>query len=66
MRELYDRMENWQITNEKRLLSVSIQQDDRSFCCIALTNPTEVVITDSDGSATANVTHDGKLYVVTW
>jgi hypothetical protein len=47
MRDLYDSMENWQNTNHKRLLSVSIQQDGGRFCCIALTNPTEVVIVDT-------------------
>jgi hypothetical protein len=45
-RGLYDSMENWQNTNHKRLLSISIQQDDGKFCCIALTNPSEVFIVD--------------------
>ena len=49
MRGLYDCMETWQTTNQKRLLSISIQQDGGSFCCIALTNPTEVVITNTKG-----------------
>jgi hypothetical protein len=44
MRDLFDRMEKWQIANQKRLLSIDIQQDSGNFCCIALTNPTEVVI----------------------
>ncbi|HEY9766998.1 MAG TPA: hypothetical protein V6C71_00645 [Coleofasciculaceae cyanobacterium] len=39
-------MENWQNENHKRFLSTDIQQDGDMFCCIALTNPTEVVITD--------------------
>jgi hypothetical protein len=42
-------MEDWQKANNKRLLSVSIQQDGGKFCCIALTNPSEVVITDLSG-----------------
>jgi len=46
MRGLYDTMETWQAVNEKRLLSLSIERDDGMFCCIALTNPTEVVICD--------------------
>jgi hypothetical protein len=45
-RGLYDSMENWQNTNHKRLLSIGIQQDDGKFCCIALTNPSEVFIVD--------------------
>ena len=46
MRELFDRMEEWQIANQKRLLSISIQQDGGKFCCIALTNYLEVIIMD--------------------
>lgn len=49
MRGLYEAMENWQNANDKRLLSISVQQDGDTFCCIALSNPTEVVITSSDG-----------------
>jgi len=44
MRELYESIQNWQNENQKRLLSMSIQNDDGKFCCIALTNPSEVVI----------------------
>jgi hypothetical protein len=61
MRGLYDCMESWQNSNHKRLLSISIQQDDGKFCCIALTNPTEVVITDVTGRYHANVTPAGTL-----
>lgn len=64
MRELFDSMENWQNTNNKRLLSLSIQQDGGNFCCIALTNPTEVVITNASGSLTVGVTRDHEL--LTW
>lgn len=46
MRELYTEMEAWQLANQKRLQSVSVQKDGGHFCCIALTNPTEVVITN--------------------
>jgi hypothetical protein len=49
MRGLFESMEDWQNTNNKRLLSLSIQQDGGNFCCIALTNPTEVLITDLGG-----------------
>ena len=64
MRELFDSMENWQNTNNKRLLSVSIQQDGGKFCCIALTNPTEVVITSADGHYHATVKSYGSLSVI--
>jgi len=62
MRELYDCLQMWQDANHKRLLSISIQEDEGKFCCIALTNPTEVVITSLDGKRHANVTETGTLY----
>ena len=55
MRELYDCMQAWQEANRKRLLSISIQEDEGKFCCIALTNPSEVVITSPDGRRQAEV-----------
>ena len=55
MRELYNLMEDWQNANQKRFHSVSIERDGDGFCCIALTNPTEVVITDSAGGEQAQV-----------
>jgi hypothetical protein len=53
MRGLYDSMEEWQQANNRRLLSVSVQPDGGNFCCIALTNPTEVVISSADGKHVA-------------
>jgi hypothetical protein len=50
MRELYDCMTEWQVANRKHLLSVCIQQDRGLFCCIAVSGPTEVIITDSEGT----------------
>lgn len=44
VRELYENMQRWQEAEDKRLLSVSIQLDGNKYCCIALSNPTEVVI----------------------
>lgn len=55
MRGLYESMDKWQQANNRRLLSVSIQQDGGNYCCIALTNPTEVVITSVDGKRHADV-----------
>jgi hypothetical protein len=55
MKELYDTMENWQITYRKRLLSTNIQKDKGKFCCIALSNPTEVVICSGSGETQAKV-----------
>jgi len=62
MRGLYDSLENWQNANEKRFLSMSVQQDNGKFCCIALTNPTEVVITSQNGGRHVEVV-DGRLWV---
>lgn len=63
MRELYDSMRKWQDANNTRLLSISIQQDGGVFCCIALTNPTEVVITSLDGRRHVEVRDSGHLFV---
>jgi len=57
MRGLYDCMDEWQQANNRRLLSVTVQQDGGNYCCIALTNPTEVVITSPDGK----MDHPGKV-----
>jgi hypothetical protein len=65
MRGLYTSMEEWQQINNRRLLSISIQSEDGRYCCIALTNPTEVVITSADGKYHAKVWSDGELYAGT-
>jgi len=59
MKALYENLKDWQIANQKRLLSLSIQKSDELYCCIALTNPTEVVIMDGSGcgGATVHVSH---------
>ena len=44
MRKLYENMQSWQQENKKRLLSMNIQKEDDNYSCIALTNPSEVVI----------------------
>ena len=53
MSGLYQAMESWQQSNKKRFLSMSVQQDSSSggtkYCCIALTNPSEVIIVDGRG-----------------
>lgn len=55
MRGLYDCIDEWQRANNRRLLSISVQRDEGNYCCIALTNPTEVVITSADGRLHAAV-----------
>jgi len=49
MKGLYKNMQEWQVKNEKRLLSTDIQKDGDMFTCIALTNPTEVVLCNYQG-----------------
>ena len=62
MRGLYSSMEEWQQATNLRLLSIGIQPEDGHYCCIALTNPTEVVITSPDGKRHAEVYSDGHTY----
>jgi hypothetical protein len=49
MKSLYKNMQEWQVKNNKRLLSTDIQQDGDMFTCIALTNPSEVVLCNLNG-----------------
>ena len=63
MKDLHDNMNEWQVENKKRFLSLSINEDQGKYCCIALTNPTEVVIVDG-GKRTARV-YKGNLFVKT-
>jgi hypothetical protein len=62
MKGLYETMEKWQKSHHKRLLSTNIQKDKGKFCCIALTNPTEVVICDGYDGTKARV-QNGHLQV---
>lgn len=63
MKGLFAEMDNWQNMNHKRLLSINVQKDGEYFCCIALTNPTEVVITDSSGVNQVHI-QSGSLWVM--
>ena len=65
MRVLHNTMDEWQKENEKRFLSMSVNKDGDSYCCIALTNPSEVVIVSgSDYSIYKNqaMVTDHKLH----
>lgn len=57
MQGLFNCMDKWQKENKKRLLSLCIQRDRGKFCCIALTNPTEVII-----KCGSNSEYDYKKY----
>ena len=65
MRELYDCMEEWQLETGKRLLSTNIQKDGDLFCCVALSNPTEVIICKGSGADQADVIR-GALEVTSY
>jgi hypothetical protein len=70
MHGLYDSMDKWQQANNRRLLSVTVQPDGGNFCCIALTGPTEVVITSADGKKQVDVHRmkmmSGKVHDALW
>ena len=61
MRELYGKMEEWQGENHKRLLSANIQREGNGFSCIALTNPSEVIIVDGSQHGGAAVQAIGNF-----
>lgn len=67
MAGLYADMEAWQHEKEKRLLSLAIQKDGDKFCCIALTNPSEVLICGPFHSSDNDKAHvsKGALHVRT-
>ena len=48
MKDLHSNMDEWQKDNEKRFLSMSVNKDGDNYCCIALTNPSEVTITNDE------------------
>ena len=60
MKGLFDDMSSWQKENKKRFLSSSIQKDQYKYCCICLTNPSEVTIVGPNGNR-AEVTEHGAL-----
>lgn len=59
MRELFAAVDAWQVEHRKRLLSLNVERDCDRFCCIALTNPTEVIIVDGTGYRGAEVSGGG-------
>ena len=61
---LYADMEDWQNTNQKRLMSTSILKDGNMFCCVALSNPSEVIICHGGIHDKATVSN-GRLSVDT-
>lgn len=45
MQGLYDSLETWQNTTQRRIVSLSIQQDRENFCCIVLSHPQKLAQT---------------------
>jgi hypothetical protein len=65
MKELHNTMMTWQTENQLRLLSLSISKDRNKFGCIALINPTEVIIKDGWSSGGVDVRNNAlKVYGV--
>ena len=62
MRGLYNEMKGWQEKHQKRLLSTDIQQDGELFTCIALTNPSEVIICGGNSYKNQVSVINGRLY----
>jgi hypothetical protein len=66
MKELFLSMSDWQNKAERRFLSTEIQRDGDKLCCIALTNPSEVIICNGDSRSALGekaMVYDGKLVV---
>ena len=49
MKALFVQLQAWQVEHRKRLLNIQIQREGELLCCIALTNPTEVLIVSGAG-----------------
>lgn len=65
MRALYETMQVWQTEQRKRLLSLSVLENAGKYCCIALTNPSEVIIVDGSLHNGADVSSSHALRVYT-
>ena len=64
MKGLYGAIEEWQNQNKRRFLSLSIQRDGDDFCCIALTNPSEVIIfSGAEGEDSQARVFGGRLHI---
>jgi len=51
MKELHKVIEDWQNENQKRLLSFAVEKDGDMYCCLGLSNPTEVTIVGPRGDS---------------
>jgi hypothetical protein len=55
MRALFTEINEWQAKHRKRFASLNVQRDGERFCCIAVTNPTEVIIMDGERAGGVDV-----------
>jgi hypothetical protein len=63
MRGLHESMNRWQLDNNRRISSVSVQRDEGNYCAIAVSGPIETTVTSTDGSKHATVSENGRLFV---
>ena len=63
MKELHKTIEEWQNENQKRLLSFAVEKDGDMYCCLGLSNPTEVMVVNQRGEPCY---YAGKLHVSTY
>lgn len=65
MKELFGAIQAWQHDNKKRFLSLTTERDGARFCCIAVTNPTEVIIVDGSSDGGVDVSSKALQVYVT-
>jgi hypothetical protein len=63
MRGLHESMNTWQLDNNRRISSVSVQRDGGNYCAIAVGGPIEATVTSTDGSKHATVSENGRVFV---
>ena len=62
MKKLHKVIEDWQNDKEKRLLSLAVEKDGDMYCCLGLSNPTEVTIVNPEGHSCHR---NGRVQVTT-
>ena len=65
MKELYVMIARWQEENKKRMLSLAVDKCRGGLCCLAVTNPMEVVIVTPPGAGPGAKVDRGRLHVTT-
>ena len=60
---LHKVIEEWQNENQKRLLSFAVEKDGDMYCCLGLSNPTEVMVVNRSNEPCY---YAGRLHVSTY